>query len=204
MVAVKIFVEGGGNRKDLQIRCRNGFSKLLGSVMPKRGQLTVLACGSRDDAYRSFKIASENPDPGTTYLLLVDAEEVVAKNAGPWEHLSTRDPHWKCPEGVGDDSVHFMSVMTETWLVADPAALTAYYGAPFKEGTLPAAHNLEDVPKSDVMDALDRATKPTKKKRYEKSHGWELVGKISPDAIRKRCKRFGKRFFDRLTQLAET
>ena len=54
------------------------------------------------------------------------------------------------------------------------------------------------------MDALENATKPTKKKRYEKSHGWELVGKISADAIRKRCPRFGKRFFDHMVVLAGT
>jgi len=204
MVAVKMFVEGGGNRKDLQSRCRKGFRNLLESVMPKRDQLTVLACGSRDEAYKSFKLASENPEAGTLYLLLVDAEEVVANDVGPWQHLSTRDSHWKCPEGVGDDSVHFMSVMTETWLVADPAALTDFYGAHFKKGALPVTDNLEDVSKKDVMDALASATKPTKKKRYEKSHGWELVGKISPDAIRKRCKRFGKRFFDHMAQLAKT
>ncbi|MEO5726894.1 MAG: DUF4276 family protein [Byssovorax sp.] len=204
MVAVVLFVEGGGDRSDLQSRCREGFRKLLEPIMLKRGQLKIVACGSRDEAYKSFSLASENPTAGTSYLLLVDAEEPVASDHGPWQHLSRRDPRWKCPAGVDDDSVHFMAVMTETWLVADPAALASYYGEPFKKNALPRADNLEEVSKEDVVDALKSATKPTKKQKYEKSHGWELVGKISPDAIRKRCKRFGKRFLDHMAKLART
>ncbi len=202
MVAVVIFVEGGGDGKHQQIRCREGFHKLLDPMMPRGQRPKINACGSRDEAYKSFKLACENPDAGTCYLLLVDAEEPVASGHGPWQHLSKRDPHWKCPAGVGDDSVHFMAVMTETWLVADPVALADYYGEHFKKGALPKADNLEEVSKKDVMDALESATKPTKKKRYAKSHGWELVGKVSPDAIRKRCKRFGKRFLDHIARLA--
>lgn len=201
MVAVVIFVEGGGDRKDLQIRCRKGFQELLETIMPKRGQLQIRPRGSRDEAYRSFKIACENPDASTCYLLLVDAEEPVAIGHGPWQHLSKRDPTWKRPAGVDDDSVHFMAVITETWLIADPGALASHYGEPFKKDVLPKTDNLEEVSKKDVIDALNSATKSTKK-RYEKSHGWELVGKVSPDAIRKRCKRFGKRFLDHMAKLA--
>jgi hypothetical protein len=52
------------------------------------------------------------------------------------------------------------------------------------------------------MDALARATRATKKKTYGKRHGWELVGKISPEAIRARCPRFGRRFLDHMAKLA--
>ncbi len=105
VVAIRIFVEGGGDRKDLQTRCRDGFRNL-------------------------------------------------AVSAG------------------------------------------------FKKNALPEAGDLEIVPKNDVMAALERATKATAKKTYGKSHGWELVGKVSPEAIRARCPRFGKRFLDHMARLA--
>jgi hypothetical protein len=201
VVAIRIFVEGGGDRKDLQTRCRDGFRNLLDRVVQRRGQLRVIACGSRDAAFRSFALASANPEPDTTYLLLVDAEEVVAKKHDSWQHLATRD-RWQRPLGAKDDAVHLMTVTTETWLVADGDALAGYYGAGFKKNALPPASDLEEVSKKDVMDALLRATKATRKKKYEKSHGWELVGRISPDAIRVRCPRFGKRFLDHVAKLA--
>lgn len=200
MVAIRIYVEGGGDRKDQQTRCRDGFRKLLERVVPRRGQLTIIACGSREAAFKSFRMASEQPAPDTTYLLLVDAEEVVAKNREAWEHLEARDA-WKRPAGVGDDSAQLMAVTTETWLVADPAALAAYYGARFNGNVLPQATDLEGVSKKDVMDALERATKRTAKKIYGKSHGWELVGKVSPAAICARCPRFGRRFLDHIARL---
>ena len=201
MVAIRIYVEGGGDRKDLQTRCRDGFRKLLERVAPRRGQLTIVACGSRNEAFKSFKLATEHPEPDTAYLLLVDAEEVVAKNRKPWQHLAARDA-WERPAAVTDDAVHLMAVMTETWLLADPAALAAYYGDGFKKNVLPPAADLEGVAKKDVMLALERATKGTAKKSYAKSHGWELVGKISPEAIRARRPRFGRRFLGHVAQLA--
>lgn len=172
-------------------------------MIPPNRRPKILPCGSRNEAYRAFKLACENPAADTCYLLLVDSEEPVASDHGPWRHLSKRDPTWKCPAGSKDDSVHFMAVMTEAWLVADPDALADYYGDSFNKAALPKTDNLEEVAKKDVMEALERATKPTKKKTYEKRHAWELVGKVSPDAIRRRCKRFGKRFFDHMTKLAE-
>jgi Domain of unknown function (DUF4276) len=201
VVAIRIYVEGGGDRKDLQTRCRDGFRKLIERIVPRRGQLKIVACGSRDAAFRSFKLATENPEADTTYLLLVDAEEVVARNRGPWKHLVARDP-WERPAAATDDSVHLMAVMTETWLLADPLALAAYYGTGFRKNVLPQAADLEGVSKKDVMDALERATKGTAKKSYAKSQGWELVGKVSPEAIRTRCPRFGRRFLDHLARLA--
>ena len=55
MVSVKIYVEGGGDSKELRTRCREGYSKLikkLGFVgrMPK-----IVACGGRNKAYEDFK-----------------------------------------------------------------------------------------------------------------------------------------------------
>ncbi len=203
MVAVSIYVEGGGDDNAQRSRCREGFRRLLERVVVKGAQPRIIACGSRREAFKSFKLACENPAEDTTYLLLVDAEDPVAVEHGPWKHVATRQGDgWERPATATDDSLHFMAVTTETWLIADPVALAAYYGKGFRQTTLPTVADLESVSKSDVNGALARATKPTKKKRYEKSHGWELVGRISPDVIRRRCPRFGRRFLDHLAKLA--
>jgi Domain of unknown function (DUF4276) len=201
MVAVRIFVEGGGDRKDQQTRCREGFRRLLERVVPKGAQPKIIACGSRNAAFESFRRAFESPEPGTAYLLLVDAEEVVAGDRRPWKHLEQRDG-WARPAGSGDDSVHLMTVATETWLIADPDALSGHYGDGFNRKALPRADGLEGVSKRDVNEALGSATRGTKKGKYQHSHGWELVGKVSPDAIRVRCPRFGKRFLDHVAKLS--
>ncbi len=202
MVAV-IYVEGGGDDNAQRSRCREGFRRLLERVVTNGAQPRIIACGSRNEAFKSFKLACEKPEKDTTYLLLVDAEEPVSGEHGPWKHVATRrGDGWERPAEASDDSLHFMAVTTETWLIADPVALAAYYGKDFKKTALPTAPDLEGVPKSEVNAALARATKLTKKKRYEKSHGWELVGKISPGAVRTRCPRFGRRFLDHVASLA--
>ena len=86
MVTVKLHVEGGGNSKVLKTACRRGFSKFienagLAGAMPK-----IVACGSRENAYESFKISHAHEDG--IAMLLVDAERPVTA-AGPWEHLNT-------------------------------------------------------------------------------------------------------------------
>ena len=72
----------------------------------------VVACGSRNDAFRDFKIALrervERKDDEYP-ILLVDSEDPVAGSdrsdanpSGAWSHLSRRDD-WTRPSGAKDD-----------------------------------------------------------------------------------------------------
>ena len=47
----------------------------------------------------------------------------------------------------------------ETWLVAHPEALAAYYAQGFRSTALPNAANLEMVAKLDIERALSHATR---------------------------------------------
>lgn len=55
-----IYLEGGGNSRELHVRCREGFRKLLESsgftgIMPR-----LVACGGRNSVFDDFKRAHFN------------------------------------------------------------------------------------------------------------------------------------------------
>ncbi len=74
-------------------------------------------------------------------VLLVDAEEPV--RGSPVDHLKARDG-WDIHE-ADQDTIHLMTQMMETWIIADPGALCTYYGKGFRENALPKASNLRPV-----------------------------------------------------------
>lgn len=81
-----------------------------------------------------------------------------------------------------------MVQMMEAWFLADPEALTAYYGQDFGAKALPGRKNVEDIAKSDIERSLKEATKRTQKGEYHKiRHGSELLTKIDPGKVRKRA-----------------
>lgn len=82
-----------------------------------------MACGSREETYRAFKIAIR-AHPTAFNVMLVDAEGTV--NQSPWLHLAQRDG-WICPEGVNDNQCHLMVQCMEAWLMADRDTLHQYY-----------------------------------------------------------------------------
>ena len=76
----------------------------------------------------------------------------------------------------------------ETWIVADPDALAAYYGQRFLAKALPDTANLENVPRATITNALERATRHTQKGMYHKiRHASEILQRIDPQRVRQRC-----------------
>ena len=76
----------------------------------------------------------------------------------------------------------------ETWIVADPEALGAYYEQGFQRDALPRHQNLEEVGKDDIAEALDRATQGSEKGKYHKiHHARALLQCIDPARVRRRC-----------------
>ena len=99
MVSVKIYVEGGGDSKALKTACRRGFQSFIKKAGLQGRMPRVVACGSRRNAYESFKTAHAGQD--TTVLLLVDAEGPVTAES-PWQHLEICDG-WERPDHATDD-----------------------------------------------------------------------------------------------------
>jgi Domain of unknown function (DUF4276) len=181
-VSVRIYVEGGfqGSTKST---CRQAFRAFFGKTVP-RGTFTVIASGSRSNAFEDFG-SSLKQNRGDYNILLVDSEEAVA--GGPWQHLASRQGDgWQPPVGATPDQAHLMVQVMEAWFLADRKALADYYGQGFTAGSLPDQRNVELISKRDVLSALKQASKNTKTKgEYHKTkHGFDLLELIDPVLVR--------------------
>jgi len=188
---VKLYVEGGGESAALKTACRQGFTEFITDAgIGQRPR--VVACGSRKDAYDSYCTAIANAEDA---VLLVDSEAPVAHQHQqgqdsewqPWRHLKQRPGDgWDKPNGAPDTDCHLMVQCMESWLIADPVTLEAFFGQGFRENQLPAtANSVESVAKTQVYSALANATKDCKTKaQYGKGeHSFKLLGKIDPAKV---------------------
>ena len=206
MSGVAIYMEGGGDRKDAKAAkaaLRQGMDALLqplkDAARAKALRWKLVPCGGRDKAFRRFRDAASNEDD-TIVVLLVDAEGPV--NGAPSSHLQARD-RWDMGFADGN-TIHLMVQTMETWIVADPAALSTYYGQNFNGNVLPRAVNLELVPKAVVAQALKQATDRTRKGRYHKiRHASELLKRIDVERVKARCPHCA-RLFNVLGRMIDT
>ncbi len=182
-----LYVEGGGDKNpSLASECRKAFSKLFEKAgVTQRPR--VIACGGRKAAYDQFCTAHE--EAKAEVWLLVDAEGVVASGPpfDPWAHVNGRKGDaWDRPSDATDDQFHFMSVVMETWLLADRAALKTVFGARLDETKLPPeSASLETTDKRAVYAALAAATKPTPSGEYGKgSHSFKVLAEVAPGKLR--------------------
>ena len=77
-----------------------------------------------------------------------------------------------------------MVQIMESWFLADREALAEYYGPGFRSNTIPLWPDIEQVPKSDVLDRLGRATHGTRKRSYKKGRdSFEILGKLDPNKV---------------------
>ena len=182
MVSVRLYVEGGGDRAELKTACRKGFSRFIEKAGLQGRMPRIVACGSRGDAYDSFKTAHAHEDG--TAMFLVDAEGPVEEAQGPWQHLEIRDG-WQRPDAATDEQCHLMVQVMESWFLADVDALALFYGGDFRRQALPANPNVEQVAKQDVLDRLEQSTHDTGKGHYSKGkHSFELLATLNPAKVR--------------------
>ena len=181
---IKIFVEGGGDRNLLRRECRKGFSNFFSKAGMKGRMPSVVASGSRREAFDDFRAAVHRPGKYDFIVLLVDSEDPVAAETGPWQHLKKRD-NWDQPSETTDDQVHLMVQCMEAWFLADKDTLAAYYGNGFNQNALPARQDIERIPKNDVFNGLKNATRSgVSKGEYEKGqHSFDILAQIDPDKV---------------------
>lgn len=182
---VTIYVEGG-SKGTLATECRRGFSLFFERTgladcrrMPK-----IVACGSRQVAFKDFCTAMKTKAPDVFPLLLVDSEAPVSET--PWKHVLHRvGDEWQKPDGANDTHLHFMTQLMESWFLADRAVLITYFGSEFKESKLPKGKDLEAIPKLQVLNGLKAATKECgRTKTYHKGrHSFEILSRISPQLV---------------------
>ena len=180
MVSIKLYVEGGGEAKSLKSELRRGFRRFLKKAHFEGNMPGIVACGGRDAAFDRFSLAHMDRD--TVAILLVDSEGPVTAN-GPWQHLKYRD-NWTRPPGVEDDQCHLMVQIMESWFLADREALAEYYGPGFRSDAIPSWPDIEQVPKSDVLEKLGRATRGTRKRSYEKGRdSFKILGRLDANKV---------------------
>lgn len=199
MVTIKIYIEGGGEGRDLDTRFREAWSKFfkaagLSGRMPRpvRGK-------GRTNTFDLFSTAVQNKQPNELPLLLLDSENEMAPNHTVWEHLKARDG-WDKPKNATDEHAYLMVQVMETWLLADVKALYDYFGSNFKPNKIPSWPNLEAVPKQNIFEALDTATAGCSEKQYAKGKiSFELLGKVNPEQVKQQCAH-AKQFLDFLAE----
>ena len=195
-------MEGGGQTSRTRAILRRGMEVFLASVKEacrkRRWRWTLVCCGSRNEACKRFRNARAERESGIV-VLLVDSEARVSGRSAI-AHLAARDK-WDL-QGVDEDFVHLMAQTMETWIVADQRALDRYYRQGFQSSALSFhGQNLEEVGKVDIARALNRATERTQKGRYRKiGHASDLLQRIDPMTVRRRCPRCN-RLFETLLRL---
>ena len=194
MVKIHVYIEGGGDgNSGLIVACQKGFREFLANAQINVGKVKLIPCGNRGRALKNFRLALKN---GLIALLLVDSEGPVHANhqSGdsetwrPWSHLESRpDDGWKLPEGATEQDCHLMVQCTESWLIADRAALRHFFGQHFKAARLPApTAKIESIPAEAIIKSLKLATSECETKRpYDKgAHSFELLSRIDPAKVK--------------------
>lgn len=202
---VRVFVEGGGG-KSVNSTCRRGFRRFLEEAGIDGRMLEIVPCGSRTHAFEDFK--TDLAEEEVVAFLLVDAERPVrapARRPKPWQHLKEAPDNWSRPKAATDDQCHLMVQVMESWFLADPDALKAFYGREFREGSLPRNQNIEQISKQDVERGLKDATRATKKGEYydnKGKHSFAILAELNPAMVR--CKsRYADRFVSELERRSQ-
>ena len=188
---VRIYVEGGGDSKELHARCREGFSKLIGKAGFTGRMPRIVACGGRQHAFDMFQAAIGNGGQDFHPILLVDSEDPVdAQNelsqgsAAAWNHLQSRDG-WTRPRGIDDDQAQMMVTCMETWIMSDREALRKVFGARLQVSALLPVDDLEQRSRSDVQLALENATRNCgPNKVYHKGRrSFQVLAELNPGTL---------------------
>lgn len=184
-----IYLEGGGDSRDLQIRCREGFRRLLERCSYAGRLPKLVACGGRGAAFDAFKTALASAREDDFVGLWIDSEDPMADIEATWEHLQARD-QWDKPNGATNEQVLLMTTCMETWIIADRTTLTEHYGTGLQESALPPLHNLEGRPRDAIQNALTHATRKCSNTYTKGKRSFEVLGQLEPGTLSKHLPSF--------------
>ena len=183
MVKVSVYVEGGGDSREMRARCRKGFSSFLEKANLVGRMPRIIACGGRNSAFDKFRTALGSRNAEEFIVLLVDSEDPVTHGSPAWLHLRNRDG-WEKPDEATDENAHLMVQCMEAWFLADKDNLAAYFGHRFNRNALPGRQEIEDVAKDDVLGGLKNATRQCKKGEYGKGrHSFDILEQTDPAKV---------------------
>ncbi|HUT03700.1 MAG TPA: hypothetical protein VM163_07410 [bacterium] len=91
---VRVYVEGGGDRRNDRRNLKRGFSQFLNDIRQnarlREIRWSVVASGNRSQTYRAFGHARQQ-HPDAFNVLLVDSEGPVQPNTPSWKYLHDRE-----------------------------------------------------------------------------------------------------------------
>ena len=180
-MSAHLYIEGGESKED-QVRCREGFRKLFEKAGLTGRLPRLTASGGRAAAFDDFKTAQRNNRTGAFTGLLVDSEDPVADPEKTWDHLKSRDG-WEKPAGAVDEQVFLMTTCMETWIVADRAGLREHYGHKLQENILPPLQDPEKRNRHEVHDSLTRATRDCTNQYSKGKRSFEVLGVLNPEPL---------------------
>lgn len=178
----KIYLEGGGDSKDLGIRCREGFRKLLEKCGFEGRMPRLVRSGSRKEAFEDFKTAHRNAGAGDYVAMLIDSEDRMTDIEQPWPHLKTRDD-WEQPVDTVDEQVLLMVACMETWVATDRTALRSHYGSDLQESGLPSLADMESRDRHAIQNAIKHATRNCSNAYRKGKRSFNILGKLDPDIL---------------------
>lgn len=91
------------------------------------------------------------------------------------------------PADADEDDAYLMVQVMETWFLADRDALRRYFGSQFLESALGSWPELERVPKTTVLQALQRATSGCANPYAKGKVSFELLAQIAPARVEAAC-----------------
>ena len=190
-MSARIYIEGGGDSKELHTRCREGFTKLFERCGFSGRMPHPIACGGRGTTFDAFKIAHRHAAERQYVAMLIDSEDPIADIEQTWAHLHERDG-WSKPAGADDEHVLLMVTCMETWIVADRDTLRSHYGSEFQDTALPAPNEMESRSRDSILDALLRATRNCTNAYKKGKRSFKVVGKLDPDALQEHLPSFAR------------
>ncbi|MFZ5830167.1 MAG: DUF4276 family protein [Planctomycetota bacterium] len=187
-MSARVYVEGGGDSKELHARCREGVRRLLekcgfGGRMPR-----TVACGSRGATFDDFRTAHGHARNKDYVAMLVDSEDRVADINETWAHLKQRD-NWDKPAGASDEQVFLMTTCMETWIVSDRKTLQNHYKG-LQISAMPPLGDMESRERHAIQDALLHATRKCKNGYRKGERSFEILGKLDPTVLRQHLPSF--------------
>ena len=183
VVKAEIYAEGGGPPGGMtNIRCREGFTRLLESCGFDVGKFDVIASGGRGEAWNDFQDAHADAEGAYYVAMLIDSEEPVANIHETWAHLNQYD-NWQMPVGTQDDQVLFMVTCMETWIVTDRTALREQFGQDLQTDDLPELDDLEQLSPGNLKDRLESATQLCPDPYNKGRNSFEILGKLNPSVL---------------------